>query len=90
MDSSTERLCFMQPSSLNPHKLETPGCEPGVSNYYEYSRTTISQFPHRASSSGAVEPKLRVHRDGRLSYRDPVGRWTRYTTNPGRNLFQDA
>ena len=49
MDSSDEPLCFMQPDFLKPHKHETPGCEPGVSDYYEYSRTTISQLPHRAS-----------------------------------------
>jgi hypothetical protein len=36
--------------------------------------------PTAQAFSGAVEPKLRVHRDGRLSYRDPAGRWTRYTT----------
>ena len=37
--------------------------------------------------SGAVEPKLRVHRDGRASNRDLTGRWVRYTTEIPAEIF---
>jgi hypothetical protein len=39
-----------------------------------------STAPQEFNAALIQEPKLRVHRDGRLSYRDPAGRWTRYTT----------
>jgi hypothetical protein len=43
--------------------------------------------PTAQAFSGAVEPKLRIHRDGRLSYRDPARRWTRYTTKSRPKSF---
>ena len=87
MDSSDERLCFVQTDFINPHKNETPSWKPGVSNYYEYTSPIISRSPYRASICDAVQPKLRVHRDGRPSYRDLTGRWVRYTTKFRRKSF---
>ena len=68
MDRSTERLRVMRTSSLIPSKLETPGCEPDVSNYtcYEFNLTPLSPNPPAAQQLCAApthQRQLRIHRD---------------------------